>query len=100
MKTPRPKNANKISGATKNTKTRLTIIALFVLIAVSSTAVFSATTAASSLDKFFENNLPAPIASSLSSISHTGYQAYSSMRAAVITEPTVSIDKADCFGHS
>jgi hypothetical protein len=36
----------------------------------------------------------------LSSISHTGYQAYSSMRAAVITEPTVSIDKADCFGHS
>ncbi len=95
MSTSSTNSANKNSRVKKNTKTRLSIITLFVLLAVFSTAVFSVTTSASSLDKFFENNLPAPLASGLSSISHTGYQAFSSMRAAVITEPKVSTDKAD-----
>jgi hypothetical protein len=95
MRTPQSNSANKILRVTKNTKTRLSIIALFVLIAVSSTAVFSATTSASSLDKFFENNLPAPIASGLSSVSHAFFGMTSTVSSAITMTATVTTDKND-----
>lgn len=102
MNTSSTNSANKISRVAKITKTRLSIITLFVLLAVFSTAVFSATTSASSLDKFFENNLPAPIASGLSSISNAVFGttnfANASQVIAVLESapaPSVMTDKDD-----
>ena len=102
MNTSDSKSPNKISLVRKNTKTRLSIITLLVLLAVFSTAVFSATTSASSLNKFFENNLPAPIASGLTSISNAVFGTASVPNASQVIAvqesapaPSVMTDKDD-----
>jgi hypothetical protein len=98
MNTSGTNSPNKNSRVKKNTKTRLSVITLLVLLAVFSTAVFSATTSASSLDKFFENNLPAPIASGLSRVSNAVFGTATVNNASVSSAPAVTTEQTGYLG--
>lgn len=95
MKNSNNHKSHEAKSASLTKSSRVRMLALFVLVALTITAAFSGTTSASSLDKFFENNLPAPIASSLSSVSHAFFGTTSTVSSAVTMAATVTTNKND-----
>jgi VCBS repeat-containing protein len=86
---PRARNKNGSTG-----KIRFRTAAILILLALASTAVFSAGASASSLDAFLQNNLPAPLASGLSGLKQSLMQS-PVVNFLVDEAATIKTDKSD-----